>query len=996
MELLQALRQRWWLAVGILVIVVLALSTRLATFYTDVLWFRSIGFVRVFWTLLTTQFGLGIVAGLFLTGLLAGNLMLARRLAPRYRIPSPAEENIERYRTLVEPIARPLLLIVAAVVGVLSGLNIAPQWQRYVLWANATEFGQVDPQFGRDLGYFVFVLPFHTLVNSWLFTALVITVLMTLVAHYVFGGIRPQAPGQRLTPQVNVHLSVLLAALVAVRAWGFWLDRYMLSYSERGQVTGLSYTDVNAQLLALQLLTIIAAICVVLFLVNIRFRGWLLPAAGVGILVVAAVVLAGIYPAIVQRLQVDPQELPREQPFIERNLELTRFGFKIDNVTFEDFPANDELSDTVIAENSTTLQSIRLWDPATLQNTYQQLQELRPYYDFRDVDVDRYELDGKQQQVMLSVREVATSDLPAQARTWQNERLVFTHGYGVVSSDVSTRRRDGQPVFLVKDIPPSGVDELEVENPRIYIGENPPTYSIVDTDQAELDFDLGQGQPVERFRYDGDDGVGVGSLLRRLSFALRFAEPNILLSNLINDDSKIMYRRSVRQRVQDVAPYLKLDHDAYPVAVDGRVKWVLDAYTTTDMLPYSQRTNLGPATVSEQTQLSAAPDENGQLVLQERSVQVQGLQGSANYIRNSVKAVVDAYDGTVTLYVLDPEDPVIQSWQKVFPESFTDVGEASVKLRSHFRYPEDMFRVQSKLFETYHIRGPEAFYNKDDAWEIPADAQFQANNSDSNDQRQMRPYYLLMRLPGETNEEFALIQPFSPERRNNLIGWLAGRSDGDVLGELKAYRMPPTKTVFGPEQIQARINQDDAVSEQITLWNQSGSRVRYGNLLVIPVEDSLLYAQPLFLRADQSEIPELRRTVLVFGDQVVMEDSLQAALEALFGAAAPAVELPEGAEQPAAGEEPVPDGSGDEQPSAPSPGDVSDPAVAAALQRAIAAFDAADTALEDGNLGEYQAQTRQAEQALREVERLLGGGAASGDGGGSGLSGESSEAATEP
>jgi uncharacterized membrane protein (UPF0182 family) len=1001
MELLQALRQRWWLVLGILLIVVIALSTRLATFYTDVLWFESIGFVRVFWTLLSTQFVLGLVAGLIMTALLAGNLLLARRLAPRYRIPTQAEEGVERYRVLIEPIARPLLIVVAVVVGVLSGLNIAPQWQRYVLWANSSEFGLTDPQFGRDLGFFVFDLPFLTLVNTWLFTALVITVLMTLVAHYVFGGIRPQAQGQRLTPQVNVHLSVLLAALVAVRAWGFWLDRYMLSYSERGQVTGLSYTDVNAELLALQLLTIIAAVCVVLFLVNIRFRGWLLPAAGVGILVVAAVVLAGVYPAIVQRLQVDPQELPRERPFIERNLELTRFGFNLslDEVAFEDFPANDELSDEAVADNQTTLESIRLWDPATLQNTYQQLQELRPYYDFRDVDVDRYDLDGNQQQVMLSVREVATADLPDQARTWQNQALVYTHGYGLVSSAVSTRRNDGQPVFLVNDIPPQGVEELEIDNPRIYVGEEPPPYSIVGTTEDELDYDLGQGQPVERFRYDGEDGVFISSPLRRLAFALRFGEPNVLLSSLITGESRVMYNRSVRDRVQKVAPYLKLDHDPYPVAVDGRVKWILDAYTTSDMLPYSERTDLGQATISEQQQLTAVTDEEGQISFEERSVPVQGLSGRANYIRNSVKAVVDAYDGTVTLYVVDPEDPVIQSWRKVFPDSFTEGAQASDELREHFRYPEDMFRVQSSMFTTYHIPTADGFYNKDDAWEIPADAQFQANQPDSQEQRAMRPYYLLMRLPGEEDEEFALIQPFSPAQRNNLIGWLAGRSDGEQYGQLKAYRMPPTKTVFGPEQIQARINQDDAVSEQITLWNQSGSRVRYGNLLVIPVEDSLLYAQPLFLRADQSEIPELRRTVLVFGDQVVMEDTLEDALQALFGSAAPGVELPEGAEQPVAGGDGGEggDGGGDAvaTPEAPSGGDLSDPAVADALQRAIEAFDAADEALAEGDLGTYQEQTAAAEAALREVERLLGGDA----GGGSDTAPAASEpaaAATEP
>lgn len=973
MELLQALRQRWWLIVGVFVVVLLVLSTRLATFYTDVLWFRSIGFAEVLWTSLSTQLGLGLVAGVLLTLLLAGNLLLARRLAPRYRIPSSAEEGVERYRQLIEPIARPLLMIVAVVVGVLSGLSFAPEWPRYVLWANATEFGRVDPQFGMDLGYFVFILPFHMLVNSWLFTALVITVILTLIAHYLFGGIRPQAPGQRLTPQVNVHLSVLLAALVAVRAWGFWLDRYMLSYSQRGQVTGLSYTDVNAELLALRLLTIIAAICVLLFLANIRFRGWLLPAAGVGILLIAAVVLAGIYPAIVQRLQVAPQELPRERPYIDRHLELTRFGFGINDVTFENFPATNELSAQEVAQNQTTLQSIRLWDPATLQNTYRQLQELRPYYDFNDVDVDRYDLDGTRQQVMLSVREVATADLPAQAQTWQNQALVYTHGYGLVASSVSSRRRDGQPVFLVQDIPPSGVAELEVDNPRIYFGEASPRYSIVGTTEDELDFPRAEGQPVERFRYGGEDGVEVNSLLRRAAFALRFAEPNVLLSNLITDDSKVLFNRSIRQRVQDVAPFLKLDHDAYPVAVDGRVQWVLDAYTTSDMLPYSERIDLASSTETEQQVLEAVPNESGQVTLQERTRQVPGLTGTANYIRNSVKAVVDAYDGTVTLYVVEPDDPVIASWRKVFPGSFTDGNRAPEALRAHFRYPEDMFRVQSTMFETYHIPTAEEFYNKEDAWDVPLDAAFLANMGNDTEQRTMRPYYLLMRLPGEQNEEFALIQPFTPTGRANLIAWLAGRSDGDTYGELKAYRMPPTRTVFGPEQIEARINQDDAVSEQITLWNESGSRVRYGNLLVIPVGDALLYAQSLFLRAQQSEIPELRRTVLVFGDQVVMEPTLDRALQTVFGAAAPGVQLPAGADEPA--DEPAGD-AGEGATAGTGGGDASDPRVAAALERALTAFDAADRALGGGDLGAYQQRTREAEEALREVQDLLGGAAA--------------------
>ena len=580
MRLIEQLRRRWWLVLAVLAVLVLLFAQRVASFYTDVLWFDSVGFSSVFWTLLTTQIGLGVTAGAVMIILLAGNLLLARKLAPPYRIPSAQEEGIERYRQAVEPFARSLVLVVALAIGILSGVSVAPEWETVLLWLNGAEFGQADPQFGIDLGYFVFTLPLLTAVNSWLFTALLITIILTAVAHYLFGGIRPQAPGQKISPQVNVHVSILLAVLVAVRAWGFWLDRYMLSYSQRGTVTGLSYTDVNAQLPAYLLLTIIAAVCVVLFLLNIRFQGWLLPASGVAILAVAFVVLSGIYPTVIQRLQVDPQELEREADFIERNLEHTRLGFGLQDVTFEPFPARENLSPEAVADNAATFEAIRLWDPATLLNTYAQLQELRPYYDFHDVDVDRYRFDNDQlQQVMLSVREINEQNLEEGAQTWENQRLVYTHGFGLVSSAVSTKRSDGQPVFFARDIPPEGVEKLEVGNPRVYFGERSPEYSIVNTQRLELDFPR-EGENPERYEYTGDDGVGVGSPLRRVAFALRFAEPNIVLSSFIESDSRILFNREIRDRLERVAPFLDFDHDPYPVAVDDRIKWVVDAYTT--------------------------------------------------------------------------------------------------------------------------------------------------------------------------------------------------------------------------------------------------------------------------------------------------------------------------------------------------------------------------------------------------------------------------------
>lgn len=983
MSLWDELRRRWWLVVGLIIMGIVLFAARLATFYTDVLWFSEIGFSPVFWTLLTTQFGLGVIGAVIMTALLAGNLLLARRTAPRYRIPSQAEENVERYRRALEPFARGVLLAVALVTGILSGLSLAPRWPTVVLWANGQEFGQNDPQFGRDLGFFVFELPFLTLINSWLFTALALTIILTALAHYVFGGIRPQSPGQKLTPQANVHLSVLLALLVGVRAWGFWLDRYLLSYSPRGQVTGLSYTDVNAELVALQLLTFIAVACVVLFLINIRVRGFLFPTAGVAILVIAAVVLSGIIPEVVQRLQVDPEELAREEEFISRNLELTRFGFGIDDVTTEPFAAQSSLTAGEVRENAQTLESIRMWDPVTLTETYRQLQELRPYYDFNDVDVDRYsfaEQGGEAEQVMISVRELSTDDLNATAQTWQNQRLEFTHGFGLVASSVSLRRENGQPVFFAQDIPPQGVEEFVIENPRVYYGEALPSYSLVGTTVDELDYARPSEEPV-RFRYDGEGGVGAGSFLRRLAFSLRFAEPNIVLSNLITDDAKVLFNRNIRERVSKVAPYLELDSDPYPVAVEDRIKWIVDGYTLSDMLPYSERVDLSEFTTDTRREFRTLIDQAGNEQVREQIVTRAGLPGNANYIRNSVKAVVDAYDGSVELYVTDDEDPILQAWQQVFPDSFTPMSEASDELLAHFRYPEDMFRVQAAVYETYHIPSARAFYNKEDAWQLPVDAPFVANQSnvaaESRIEPAMRPYYLQMRLPGEQSEEFALIQPFTPTDRQNLIAWLAGRSDPENYGELKAYVMPPNVTVFGPEQIQARINQDDRVSQQVTLWDQSNSEVIYGNLLVIPVEDSLLYAQPLFLRSASSDIPELRRTVLVFGDQLVMEPTLEDALLALFGDAAPETLPPPGAdvlEDPA-----TPEG---QDPSDPLPVDPQrvDPRVADLIGEAAEAFSAANEALQDGDLAGYAENTERAQEAVRQAEALLTGEPVSTDG----------------
>ncbi|MGI9017298.1 MAG: UPF0182 family membrane protein [Euzebya sp.] len=971
MNVLAELRRRWLLVGFGAVVLIAVVGPRVASFYTDILWFRSVGFSDRFFDLLYTRFGLAVVSGLLMAALAGTNLWVARRFRPDFRIPSEAEEIVERYRRALEPYTRSMIVATTVVVTMIAGAALVGEWRVYLLWANGGDFGINDPHFGRDLGFFVFDLPFWTMVNGWLFGAIAVTILLSAAAHYLFGGIRPQAPGQKITGPANVHLSVLLASLVAVRAWGFWLDRFLLSYSERGLVTGLSYTDVNAELRAFELLAVIAGVCVILFLANIRYRGWILPSAGVGILLVAALVLGGAYPAAIQALQVNPQELPRERPFIERNLQFTRYAYGIEtaedslagdggNVTYEQFPAATDLTRAEVIDNAATLGAIRLWDPATLQNTYNQLQELRPYYDFQDVDVDRYTIGGEPQQVMISARELNINDL--QEPSWQNQALSFTHGYGIVSSTVSTAASNGQPEFLARDIPNDGVPELELDQPRIYFGEFPPPYSIVGTAEPEFDFETDTDQQFNT--YDGIDGVNVGRLINRVAFALKYTEPNILLSGLIQPDSRILFNRGIKQRVDQIAPFLQLDHDAYPVVVEGRVKWIQDAYTTTDMIPYSERIDLGPATQVTERRTILAQQTDGSFQPDEQIVNIRALTGQANYIRNSVKVVVDAYDGNVELFITDPDDPIIQAWDRAFPGVLTPGDQVPDGIREHFRYPEDMFRVQALLMRRYHIQGADGFYNASDRWELPVDSAFADNNEGkAGNQRDFPPTYQLLRLPGDETEDFSLIQPFSPAEREVLSAYMAASGDPDDLGQIRILEMPPNRTVFGPEQVFARINQDTTIARELTLLNQRGSSVIFGNLIVVPVGESLIYALPLFLKADQFDIPELRRVVLVYGDNVVIEDTLAQSLETIFG------DLPDVlGTVDALPEDPDADGP------TPIPSDVVDldPEVQSLVQQAIEAFAAADQALAEGDLGTYQEQIDMAQDLVDEIQQRVG------------------------
>jgi uncharacterized protein len=922
------LRRRLVAVILVAVFLLLMSANRIATFLTDLWWFQAMGATDVFWGSLGARVLLGGVAAVLLGVIIAVNLQVARRLRPLVVPQTPQQAVIETYRAKADPYLPWLIAAVAVAFGLSSGVAASTVWEDYLLFTNAQSFGVADPQFNTDIGFYVFQLPFLRFLQGWLFTSLVLVLILTAGAHLLLGGIRPDAPRDKVLPSVKAHLSVLLALILAVRGAGYWLDRYALNYSPRGTVTGAAYTDVNAELPALHLLLVVSAVAILLVLVGLRRRGFLLPGAAIGILVLASILLQGAYPALIQRLRVDPQELAREREFIDRNLEATLAAYDLDGAQLRPFEVTNDLDEAQIGDNEVTIDNVRLWDPDVLQTTYSELQALRTYYAFADVDVDRYEIDGTLRQVMLSVRELQQNELPEGAKTWQNLALTYTHGLGVVASQVNVADAEGQPVFLTRDIPTRGREELVPdERQGVYFGEVPtPNYSIVNTDQPELDYEESGTSAQVTTSYDGEGGVALGGRMKRVAYAIRFGDPNIVLSNLLREDSRVLYYREIHERIRKVAPYLLWDGDPYPVVNNGRVIWVMDGYTATQYYPYSERRTFNTGSITRPERLTV------------------------NYARNAVKATLDAYDGTIRLYVVD-DDPIIQAWRGAFPSLYASLDELPEGLERNFRYPQDLFELQAQLYQTYHIPGANAFYSKADAWDIPRDAAAVQNNPElRNAAPPMEPYYLLMRLPGEQDEEFVLIQPYLARQRPNMIAWLAARSDPEHYGELFAVQFPSDQTILGPQQAQARIEQNDTIAEYITLRDQVGSRVIRGNMLVIPIEESILYVQPLFLESPQARIPQLERVVLVMADRVVMERTLDQALARLVGAEVPDTEVPD--------------------PDAEDPDVTIDEGTL--IERALEAFRRADAALDEGNLGEYQRQIDRAQEFLEQVAQLRG------------------------
>lgn len=848
-----------WIAVAVALLFVLG---RISGIVVDWAWFTSVGYGLVFWTLFLAR------AVMFCTVFAATALVLwvNAALALRFALPQPARAAARADHRLAtiealpgSPAAmlmpelpvrtwRPLVLVVVLVASLLVAAAETSKWETALRFLYQVPYGQTDPQFGKDIGFFLFSLPAYVALNDWLLLVLVLAIAMAGAVYFLYGAINLDLRPRRISSAAVAHGSALLGFCFALKAWSYVLDRYLLLYNNNGVVVGAAYTDVHIELPVLWVLIVFSAAAAVLAWANVRLRTHRLVIASVVLVFGTSFVFGEVLPGLFERFIVKPSELQLETPYLRRNIALTREAYNLNKITVKPFPAEQELTYQSLEHNRGTVNNIRLWDWQPLMDTYAQLQEIRTYYKFLNVAVDRYHLNGSYQQVMLAPREIAPTLLAPNAQTWVNLHLLFTHGNGVVMSPVTQKSSEGLPVFYLKDIPPVATGGPEITQPRIYFGQNMPGYVIVRTSTPEFDYPKGPHNVYAS--YDGADGVPIGNEAWRSLFAWHFSDINILLSRYITSDSRIIMHRDIQDRVRTIAPFLQLDQDPYMVISGGKLYWIQDAYTTSSWFPYSQ----------------PQPDD--------------GL----NYIRNSVKIVIDAYNGTTTFYVADPTDPIIRTYQRIFPELFRPLSAMPPDLEKHIRYPEDMFYIQAQQYRAYHMTAPEVFYNREDLWQFPREPIAPGNGGADG---RMVPYYVMMRLPGDQNAQFFLMLPMAPSQRENMIAWLAARCDPPAYGKLLVYEFPKDKLVYGPYQIEARINQSTEISQQISLWNQMGSRVIRGNLLVVPIDNSLLYVSPLYLRAESGQLPELKRVIAVYGNRVVMEDTLPEALAALFQRSVP-------------------------------------------------------------------------------------------------------------
>jgi len=887
----------------LLALLALSLLAQIVPLYTDWLWFGEVGYVDVFVKTLSLRGALFAAMAIGVLIFLYANLTFAARTAPPDVIWELEDQLGLPGRVVIEPLIRRFMPIVLALISLAAGMGATVHWEIVLGYFNATPFGSADPLFGQDLAFFVFVLPFWRLIHGWASTLVFATIVLTLAVYVLQRSLVLTTRGPRLAAGARTHLLVLGALALGLKAIGFWLDRFDLVFSPRGIVFGAAYSDIYASLPVLGALAVFAALCGVACLAQIARSGLRLVAGGLIALTLVWVLGLGIYPALLQRFRVTPNELAAERPFIGHNIRMTREAYGLDRIVEREFPADEALDARALERNGATIKNIRLWDYRPLLRTFGQLQEIRTYYKFVDVDNDRYVVNGEYRQLMLSPRELSYQHL--QSPGFINERLTYTHGYGAVVGPVNRVTAEGLPELLVKDIPPQSASGFpKITRPQIYYGEQSNEYVLVKTRSQELDYPSGDQNVYTT--YNGSGGIPISSFVRKVAFAVRFGEIKLLLSNDLTDESRIMMHRAVARRVRQIAPFFRYDRDPYLViGDDGRMIWLLDGYTTTDRYPYSDP-----------------------------------VAGMGNYIRNSVKVAIDAYDGSVSFYLADPTDPIVRAYASAFPTLLKPIEQMPEGLRRHIRYPEDLFAIQARKYATYHMLDPQVFYNKEDLWAVP-------RRTIEGRDRDMEPYFTIMRLPGEQKEEFMLLTLFNPARRDNMIAWMAGRSDPPNYGRLIVYNFPKQKLVYGPRQIDARIDQDPIISQQLSLWNQRGSSVIRGSLLAIPIDQSLIYVQPLYLAAsEQGALPELRRVIVAYGNQIAMEQTLEQSLSRIFGGrpatAVAATSAPSGA--------PADSGAGTRQQLA---------------QHAWEIWTRAQDALRRGDWTGYGAEQKRLEEALR-------------------------------
>lgn len=946
-------RRRGVLLPTIIILVLLVGGFILFTgFYTDWLWFVAVDKTEVFTTSLITRTVMFIVFGTVLGVAVGVSIWVAWRTRPTFRGMTPEQASLERYRVAIEPYRRRLTIAISIGLGIVAGLTAASEWGTYLLWRNAVPFGITDPQFDVDLSFYTFTLPFIRFVIDFGFALIILSFVAALVVQYVYGGLRLQPRGSRASAAAQSQLSLIIGLFVLLKAVSYWYDRFGLATKSETLVagfTGLKYTDVNAVLPALNILAAVSVLVAGLFLFNVFRRHWVIPGIGAGLLILAAVVVGVLYPLFVQQFQVRPSELVREQPYLERNINATRDAYGIADSQVEPYAGSvSPPTQDVLRASAGTLDAIRLLDPAVVSPTYNQLQQIRGYYSFNPkLDVDRYDLEGAQRGTVVAVREINLAGIPDGQRNWTNDRLVYTHGFGFVAAYDNTSDTNGQPDFFESNIPSTGL--LEVEQPRVYFGEFSPAYSIVGapagTPPVELDYpDDASPTGQATNTYQGTGGVPMGSLFGKLLFATKFQDANILLSDLVNPDSRIMWDRDPLTIVEKVAPWLTLDQDPYAVVADGGIKWIVDGYTLSNDYPYSSRVSLADAT-SDSVSSRTVP---GGIVPRDQ----------ANYVRNSVKAVVDAYNGTVTLYAWDPSDPVLQTWTKAFPGIVEPVSNMSAEILQHVRYPQDLFKIQRAILSRYHVTDASTFYNGTDVWIVPNDPTV------SPAQVYQPPYYLTLEMPGQSAPTFSLTTTFAPQRRQTLAAFMAvDSSPGPGYGTMRVLQLPSNTTIPGPQQVQNNFESDPLVSSQLSLLRAGGSDVELGNLLSLPFNGGLLYVEPVYLRAQQDGYPLLRKVLVGYGQTVALENSLDLALAKVFGTS------PDTTTEPLPDPD-IPSGTDEGPTPAPSPSPTSpqtdDPAsdLALALARASAAYDDGQVALAKGDFAAYGEAMERLKDAL--------------------------------